>query len=454
MARRLSRSALRYALAYVFLFALSVTGVVAYFYVNTVVVVGQQTDATIEAEITGLADQYRQFGLVGLIRTIQQRTSGETRRRNIYLLTGPRSVRLAGNLSAWPDSEPDEQGWIDFLIDDPTDEAGPITARARTFDLLAGRRLLVGRDTTEHDAVRRLAAEALAGALALTGVLGAVGGLFMGRYLLRRIEAINRSSRAILDGDMSRRMPVGGRGDEFDDLAANLNAMLDRIDHLMTGMRQVSNDIAHDLRGPISRLRSRLEITLMAERDTDTYRRAIADTIDEADGLLATFNALLSIALAESGALRDRFVPVDLAMLARDVVELYEPAAADKGIKMALSAEGATVAGNRDLLTQALANLLDNAVKYTPAGGTITVTVTGDPQPQLAVADTGPGIPPDQRAKALERFGRLDASRSAPGAGLGLSLAQAVAQLHGAALSLDENYPGLRATLAFRATTG
>jgi signal transduction histidine kinase len=278
----------------------------------------------------------------------------------------------------------------------------------------------------------------------------------MGRHVLRRIDAINRTSRGILGGDLKRRVPIGGSGDEFDQLAHNLNAMLDRIAGLMSGMREVANGIAHDLRSPISRLRARLEVTLLGKADPEVYRHALQETIAETDTILETFNALLAISLAESRALRDGFAEIDLASLATDAVELYQPLAEEKGQRVSLEIEaGLVTLGNHSLLSQAVANLLDNAVKYTPAGGTVSIIVQpGIAGPEIAVADDGPGIPSDFRQKALRRFTRLEASRQAPGSGLGLSLVAAVAELHDATLHLEDNGPGLRAVLRFAPRLG
>jgi signal transduction histidine kinase len=275
----------------------------------------------------------------------------------------------------------------------------------------------------------------------------------MSRNLLRRIDAINRGSAAILRGDLQRRMPVTGSGDEFDQLSANLNRMLDQIEHLMTGMRGVADDIAHDLRGPISRLRSRLEVTLLEDHDLETYKSALQETVAETEAILATFNAILNISLAESGALRDAFEEIDLDSLIRDVADLYAPLAEERGSQLAVEAEpGIFLRGHRPLLSQALANLLDNAVKHAAGSGPITLsTRRHDGGIEIGVADRGPGIPADFRDRALERFVRGEVSRSTPGSGLGLALVAAVAHLHEARLELRDNGPGLKAVLRWSA---
>ncbi|MGD8810580.1 MAG: HAMP domain-containing sensor histidine kinase, partial [Gammaproteobacteria bacterium] len=419
-------------------FGLSVCGLLAFVYWSTVSVIDAQSDATIEAEIAGLEEQYRDRGPFGLVEIIRNRSSDETRRRGIYLLTDPALNPLAGNLSGWPVEARGDPRWVDFRIQSTKTENAPAQiARARTFRLQGGFHLLVGRDLTERAEFRKTITDALIWALGITVLLGVGGGLLLSRYFLHRLDAFNEGSRAILHGDMSQRMPMTGSGDEFDRLAQNLNEMLDQISRLVDGMRGVADNIAHDLRSPISRLRSRLEVTLMDAPDAAQYRAVLEKTIEETDTILATFNALLAIALAESGALRDNFERLDLAAIVRDAAELYEAAAEEQGQTLTLEIDGApTAKGDRNLLSQALANLLDNALKHTPAGGRITLGAgTGpDGRPEITVADTGPGIPAEARGRVLERFARLDSSRSTEGSGLGLSLVAATARLHDADL--------------------
>lgn len=434
-------------------FGLSVCGVLAFVYWSTVSVIDDQSDATIEAEIAGLAEQYAEGGLPGLVEIIRARSSDEARRRDIYLLTDPLLNPLAGNLTRWPDEARGDPRWVDFRIQYArTPEAPPQVARARTFRLQGGFHLLVGRDLTERVAFRDTITNALIWALVITVGLGIGGGLLLSRNFLRRLDAINEGSRAILHGDLTQRMPVTGSGDEYDRLAQNLNDMLDQIARLMEGMRGVANDIAHDLRSPISRLRSRLELTLMDQGEPEKYRAALAKTIEEADAILETFNALLAIALAESGALRESFEPLDLNTLVRDAAELYQAAAEELGQRLEVEVQGAPAAmGDRNLLSQAIANLLDNALKHTPSGGAIRLSarIGADGRAEITVADTGSGIPAEARTRVLERFGRLDNSRSTRGSGLGLSQVAAIARLHDVDLSLEDNTPGLRVRLRF-----
>ena len=411
--------------------------------------VSRQIDATIDAEITGLAEQYNQRGLRGLVEVIRQRASSAQGTRALYLLADRRNRILAGNLQHWPSETADSQGWMTFELPRTAEASGRKEyGRAQVF---AGNGffLLVGHNERERAWVKTTILWTLVVSLAAAIAISLLGAVLISRVLLRRIDAINATSREIMAGDLSQRVPASGRGDEFDSLASNLNAMLDRIETLITGIKQVSDNIAHDLRSPLGRLRSRLEVTLMAPPDTESYRSALEKTIAEADSLLGTFNALLSIAQAESGAQRRNFSSVDLSAGALDAAELYEPLAEEKGLHLTLQVtRGIRLPGDQHLLFQALVNLLDNAIKFSPAGGTIALTLRREgPCAALSVADQGPGIPAELRGRALERFFRLEESRSTPGSGLGLSLVAAVAALHDGEIALEDNEPGLRAVL-------
>lgn len=261
-------------------------------------------------------------------------------------------------------------------------------------------------------------------------LLGLFGGILISRNFLARLDLINRTSREIMAGDLSRRLPLGHAGDEFDTLAVNLNRMLERTERLMRGMREVTNSIAHDLRTPLNRLRNRLEGVLHAIGSRGAAGREIEAAVEETDRLIGTFNALLLIAEAEAGVAREAMQPVDLRRIVEGVCELYAPLADEKDIILAIEPSGsAVVACNQSLVSQALANLLDNAIKYTPSGGQVAISVQHTPAGiALHVADTGPGIAPEDRSRVLERFVRLEASRHSPGTGLGLSLVAAVAR--------------------------
>ncbi len=451
----------RLALLYAALLACSVIILLGFMYWSTAGYMARQTDATIEAEIQGLAEQYRRRGLSGLTTLLVERSARRPTGAGVYLLADSEYRPLVGNIDAWPDVEPDRAGWIDFRLRDAVASGTALgeehAARGKVFRLRGGLRLLVGRDVRELAAIRGLIRDALGWGLAMTVALALTGGWAMSVGVVRRIEGVNQVGREIMEGDLSRRIPTDGSGDELDQLAVNLNRMLGRIEALMASVRQVSDNIAHDLRTPLSRLHAKLSQL----RDTDLgpgVAARVDEAIADAEELLAAFNALLRIARVESGSRRAAFRDLDPVVLLHDVAELYEPLAADKGQQLEVSpaqsaaaAGGQRIHGDRDLLFQALANLLDNAIKYTPPGGRIRLEAAPLGRGvQLSVSDSGPGIPTELRGKVLQRFYRIDASRSAPGHGLGLSLVQAVAQLHGADLTLDDAGPGLRVMLSLQ----
>ncbi len=449
--RVLGSSSFRLAVLYMLLVAASVSVLLGFIYWSTAGYMDRQTDATIHAEIQGLAEQYRLRGLRGLTATIRERIARDPSGASTYLLVDEDLKPLIGNLDRWPGGFPDDDGWLHFrLRERGPDRSEEHAARAQVFGLRGDLRLLVGRDVRDLEETRTLILEALAWGLALTAALALVGGWVMTSRVLRRIEAIHQTSREIMEGDLARRIPLGGSGDDFDKLAAGLNRMLAQIESLMSGVRQVSDNIAHDLRTPLTRLRTKLELlrTEIAGALGEDHRATAAaeETIADADEMLTTFNALLRIARIESGGRRDAFATVDLAALARDVAELYEPVAAERDQSLDVIAPQATqVFGDRDLLFQAIGNLVDNAVKYTPPRGRLSLQVTRDrADAVIAVADNGPGIPEGLHDTVFRRFYRADNSRSTPGSGLGLSLVQAVVQLHGARIELKDNHPGLR----------
>ncbi|MGQ0677686.1 MAG: ATP-binding protein [Rhodospirillales bacterium] len=474
-AGRLFRTtAFRLAALYGALFAVSVAALFGFLYWRTLSLIDAETDAAIASEIAGLNEQYRQRGMGGLVRVVAERSAAQPDGANIYLLTRPDFTPLAGNLKRWPAEARRTQAGIVFDLKGEED-AGVGSARARIFALDGNFRLLVGRDLRQREKLRGLVTEALGWGLAATLALGLMAALLVGRKLLQRVEAINRIGQRIVGGELKQRVAVTGAGDEFDRLAENLNAMLDQIERLMTGMREVTDNIAHDLRGPLTRLKSRLELALLARQDPSRDRAAIESAIAETDRLLATFNALLSIAEAESGVLHQSMQPVELGALAADVAELYAPALEEKGLALATDiGDCPAVMGSRQLLFQAIANLLETAMKYPPGaprseaardlsgapggstsgGGRVGLVVAPMGSPSgagaaLTVWDTGPGIPAELRGRVLERYVRLDQARTTPGSGLGLSMVAAVAKLHGAKLELGDNNPGLKVTLTF-----
>ena len=446
----LRTQAYRIVLVYVAVFAVSVTALLAFTYWNTKRALDAQTDEIIQVEITGLSEQYQQLGLRGLADVVISRSAHGG--PGLYLLTNRLKQPIVGNLDAWPADKQTPDSFVDFQYQRRVEnQLETREARGRVFKLPGEFYLLVAQDVHERYLTERLFTTTLPWTVGLVLILGLVGGAVMSRNMLARLDSINRTSAEIIDGDLSRRVPVGASHDEFDALAENLNAMLDRIERLMKGVREVTDSVAHDLRTPLNRLRNRLETTQRHLDPATAEAAEIESAVAETDQLITTFNALLLIAEADAGVARGAMTPIDLAPIAEDMAELYAPLAEEKGVTLKITPAGATVIeGNRSLISQALANLVDNAIKYTPTGGAVIVTALETPQGvELRVADTGPGIPPDERARVIERFVRLDASRNAPGTGLGLSLVAAVARLHEARLLLENNAPGLRAVIRF-----
>ena len=451
----LRSSTFRIALLYVVLFTASVLVLFSFIYWSSVRYMADQSDIAIRTEINTLSERYENRGLPGLRRLISNRIDRQQPTgTSIYLLTDPLGQVIVGNINRWP-KVPVQDGWLSFnLKARDLDEPGLHPARARQFQLTGGFRLLVGQDIQELNAARIRIITALGWGVALMLVLGLAGGFFISRRMLTRIDIINDTSQRIMAGDLDQRVPVGPRGDEFDQLSNNLNHMLDQIQELLESIRQVSDNIAHDLKTPLSRLRQRLESLGDSGGLESEQARELEQAIDEADRLLGLFNGLLRIARIESESISINIQSLALSQLATDVVELYEPLAEEKHQKLKLlESTQSIVHADRDMLFQALANVLDNAVKYTPVGGIIEVNIShhGD-QPVLSVCDSGPGIAKADQDKVFQRFYRGDVSRSSAGNGLGLSLVSAVARHHGAQVLLAGNNPGLCVKLIFPRT--
>lgn len=448
----LNTTTFRLAVLYLALFATSAIALLGYVYWNTAGFLTRQTDEAVQAEITGLAEQYAQGGLPQLVQTIIQRSRDP--RQSLYLLVDRRGSVLGGNLDRRPSAAVGPDGWLDFEYHRRTMDGTELhTARARASDLPDGAFLIVGRDVEELRSIESLITTSLAWAIALTVAFGLVGGVIISRNMLARIDAINLTSRNIMRGDLSQRVSVTGSGDELDQLAENLNNMLDQIESLMMGMREVTDNIAHDLRSPLNRLRTRLEMAMMQPGSEENVRTELERSISDADHLLSTFNSLLAIARAEAGTHRETMRKVDLSGLVRDAVELYEPVAEDAGIACKIDVEeDLSIFGNTELLAQAIANLMDNAIKHgsKAACGEPKIIVHArrmGAHVRVSVSDNGPGINAADRKRVLDRFVRLEASRNTPGSGLGLSLVSAAAHLHGGELVLEDAEPGLRAVL-------
>lgn len=450
-AELLRSSTFRLALLYMILFAGSASMLLGFIYWSTVAFMAEQVDNTIEAEIQGLAEQYQQRGLNGLVRTINDRVERNANSASLYLFASPSYRPLAGNMAGWPEEEPSDDGWLDFPLEDPAGEISGLAARARVFELTGNFKLLVGRDVRELQKTQRLIVRALLWGLAITAGLALFGGVMLSRTTLRRLEDINNTSQQIMAGNLDQRVPTRGTADDFDQLATNLNAMLDEIQRLMDGIRHVSDNIAHDLRTPLTRLRHRLE-GLQDDSLSEAARREVVEkSIADADQLLTTFSALLRITRMEAGGYEPSFTRLSLRELIEDAAELYQVVAEEAGIELSIDIlDDTPIEADRDLLFQALTNLLDNAIKFCPAGGHIRVaTVRKGTTVSLSVADSGPGIPEEDRERVLERFYRTEASRSTSGSGLGLALVSAIAAVHQATLELTDNQPGLKVSLRF-----
>lgn len=456
LGKLLRTTAFRMTLVYLFVFALFASFLLGYFALNTRRLVTEQINSTVNAEIQGLSEQYNQGGIRRLVFVVDVRSRRPG--SSLYLVTAPNGETLAGNIGSLAPGVLDKPGWTETMyrrIEEP--ERGEHHALARVFQLSGGFRLLVGRDLEERDRLYEVIGAAGRWSVAIVIILGIAGGIFVSRRVLNRVDAMTLTAQKIMAGDLSGRLPVGGSADELDRLALNLNGMLERIEALMRGLKEVSDNVAHDLKTPLTRLRNRSEQALRIAKTEADYRAALETTIAESDDLIRTFNALLMIARAESGESRDHMLEFDAAEIAQDVSELYEPVAEDHGLAVRVEAPTpAMIKGNRELVSQALANLLDNAIKYaspeprTANGGKREILVTaaskGD-RIELAVGDSGPGIPAADRKRVVERFVRLEQSRTKPGSGLGLSLASAVARLHGGELKLEDNVPGLKAII-------
>jgi signal transduction histidine kinase len=451
---QLSRSfTFRLALTYMALFSLSVMLLLGFIYWFAASYMVRESDELIIAEINDVADRYDMLGLDGLVSLIDERLSHQPTGLSVYLLTGRDYSPLAGNLGSWPVAGTDAHGWINFkLVSSEGGHRGEHLVRARSLTLPGGYHLLVGRIISHLVAMEDRIMITLVWGLGVMLLLGGVVGWWMSRRMARRIETINRTNRDIISGDLTRRIPLQESNDELDRLAGGINEMLDRIQALMEDVRRVSDSIAHDLRTPLGRLHNQLD-ELRGEVEKAGLDTAGVDlAMDESERLLATFNALLRIARIESRSRTEDFTPVDLTALVHDVAEYYAPLAEERKQTLAVDAAPAVhLVGDRDLLFQAMANLLDNAVKYTPEAGKIRVTLkaTAADAAELTVTDTGPGIPPDAGRQVFQRFFRLETSRSAPGSGLGLSLVKAVADLHGMTIAVADNAPGTRITLGF-----
>jgi signal transduction histidine kinase len=446
----------RLAALYAGLFGLSVLLLFGVIYWITSDALRQQLAATVEGELAALVEDHRSGGLEHVAGAIERRLASGVLPTISYLLLESEGAKMAGNLTRVSP----RNGWHDLPAqterdDDAGDDEGESSGEHRLLALGTvlpdGSFLLVGEDRHRVDEVQETIVGAFGWAFAVTILLGVLGGSVLSVGFLHRVDAINRTSRAIIDGKLADRIPTRGTGDELDRLAVNLNEMLDRVQALMESLREVSSDIAHDLRTPLSRLRQRLEGARLDAQGVEDFESAVDQAIVDTDAILQTFAALLRIAQIEAGTRKAGFSDVDLSGVFRTIAEVYGAVAEDRAQVFEATIEpGIEFPGDRELLTQMLANLIENAIRHAPDGAQIELVLNSSANGPIGrISDNGPGIPPKLRDKVFQRFFRLDRSRSTAGSGLGLSLVGAVAKLHGIAITLTDNEPGLRVVLEF-----
>jgi signal transduction histidine kinase len=455
----------RFAVLFAGLFGTAALMLVGGMWLVTAGTLDRQTDMAIRADALALVERFREGGAANLVEAIEERLAVDVENDSIYLLvTADTDRRLAGNLNRWPLAWHPTENWFRTRV---VHDGAETEARLYKIEL-PELRLLIGRDDTERRRLKQLLTEGVLSTSGIAITLAFFGAWLMRRAMQARMRPAFATAAAIAGGDLSSRVALTGRGDEFDRLAATMNTMLDRIVTLMEGVRGVSDAIAHDLRTPIARARAKLEEALAAAGRPATpegaaLRAAVERGIADLDGIARIFRALLRIAEAEAGARRAAFATFDLVPVLADAGEIYEAAAEARGQRLTTELpDKLEVAGDRDLILQAVANLLDNAIKFTPPGGEVRLSAAAAETPDTAtgaaievvVEDNGPGMPPADRGKAGQRFFRADASRATPGSGLGLALVQAVASLHGGELVLEDaepdadgSPPGLRAVL-------
>ncbi|WP_201026318.1 sensor histidine kinase [Paramesorhizobium deserti] len=454
-------TAARLSALYLLLFMLGAIALVIYMTNLSVSLLTNQTQQSLSEEVASIGAAYNRGGIPLMVRIIDRRSRQPG--AYLYLVADPAGRILAGNVESLQPGVLDTDGMVEraFTYQRYGEQSASDVhkAIAVVIALPNGMRILVGRDLGEPERFRDIVRRALMLALGIMGVGAFLIWYFVGRRALARIDQLSSASHRIMDGDLTGRLPISGSGDEFDRLSGSLNAMLGRIQELNDGLKQVSDNIAHDLKTPLTRLRNRAEAALTSGRLTKDYRSALEDIIAESDQLIRTFNAILMISRLEAGYSSESMQVMPAAPVLRDVADLYEPVAEDAGVSLSLGELDETpLRINRELVGQTVSNLVDNAIKYAGGeGANATVTLSMERQDKnvlIVVADNGPGIPEESHDRVTERFVRLEESRTQPGLGLGLSLAKAVMKLHGGSLRLEDNKPGLRAVLAFPAPEG
>ena len=443
-------TAVRFAALYTFIFGVMMAVGLGAVYLGTVGVIERQREVTITSEVRGLDERFRNGGLPQLVAAVQERAGPDAAGDNVYLVLGPSRQKLAGNLNGWPETA-DVEGWVTFRVTKRDgDDVAQSVVRARAFSLPGDFRLIVGRDNEDVEQFRALFLNAILWAALATVVCGGVTGMVLGSRVLRRVDEAAAAGERIAAGNLDSRVPVSGREDEFDRLAQSVNAMLDRIEGLMSGMRMATDSISHDVRKPLTRLRAKLDLALRRPETDPETQADIAVALQEIDRTVSILENLLRIAKAEAGVPAESWQPLDLAQAGAGAVELYHPVAEELGIELETHFETAELRGEQQLLAQAIANLIDNAIKYAPDQGAKVRVETGSNASGvfLSVTDNGQGIPEADRERVTERFVRLnDVARQSDGSGLGLSLVRAVARAHGGELVLGDAGPGLVARL-------
>ncbi len=445
--RTLRNSRSRLVLASMVLSTMLAASILAMVYVTANRTITGETRSVVSAELTGLADEYERRGLIGLMTAIERRLPSAADRDALYLLTGRQGTKLAGNLTQWPKGITAGSGWVEFqLRKEDTDDLVPVSAAS--IRLPGGERLLVGRDSIARQQFDRVLFQSIAVALVTAFVLSLLTGWLLTRLVFSRLKDFADTAENIVSGDLSQRMPLRGTGDEFDQVAGTLNNMLDRVEELISNLRTTSNSIAHDLRSPLSRLRQRVE-ALSDPGKTDAEREIdMARATGEVDHVLRVLTQLTEISRAEAGLGREQFEPVSLRQLAEDVVELYEPVASDQQIQLEVVGTGEPIQGHKPLLSQALSNLLENAMRYAPRGSKITIGIREQgPFTLLSVRDRGPGVPESDLPRLQMPFVTLDPARTERNSGLGLALVAAISHMHGGAFTAHNRDPGLETTL-------
>jgi signal transduction histidine kinase len=438
----------RLTLLYTTFFCVSLLLLLTFVYFATVREMESEIKHRISTEANEMKTEYTGHGIEALQRLIGQFLEDEDEGLAIYLLTDAQGKVLAGNMESWPVDIEYEGNWLNFEIESRKPEEG-VNILGRENKLVGGYRLLVGYSLRGPDRARKVMLDAVSASFVFAFFITGFSGAVFSGLIRRRLERVNQICAQVISGNLDVKVPLTGGADEFDNLAGNVNAMLDRIAALVTGLRQTSDNIAHDLRTPLARHRNRLESMMTHTPRSHEVQEVAKAGIDEVDTLLETLNSILRISQAQSGVASGHFVTFDLSTVVIDVIEFYDELAGQKDIAIHGSVPLDIYAtGDKPLITQAVANLIDNAIKYTPEGGQIAITLSRqDGWISCVVADNGPGIPPEFHEKVKERFFRMEESRTSKGTGLGLSLVDAVAQLHRGELLLGDKHPGLIATL-------